>query len=159
MYFLIACRILAQIWSRLLMLNSWLTYTLSKLAVLSHAGGAVDLSSYATGERLQRLGLIDGHDMTLEACVTKLTFLMGKGLKGPELKTAMVFLIVTIITYTSIFLFVGTNFKYFLCNRLIAQETNLRGELTSRSQLQKFYQPSQGLLSRLELWTAQVDTK
>ena len=34
--------------------------------------GAVDLSSYATGLELKKLGLIDGHDMTLEACVTKL---------------------------------------------------------------------------------------
>eukprot|EP00455_Lapot_gusevi_P030238 TRINITY_DN3249_c0_g1_i4.p1 TRINITY_DN3249_c0_g1~~TRINITY_DN3249_c0_g1_i4.p1 ORF type:complete len:343 (-),score=95.51 TRINITY_DN3249_c0_g1_i4:68-1066(-) len=51
--------------------------------------GSVNLSSYATGIQLRNLGLIDGHDMTIEACVTKLAYLMGHGLRGAELKEAM----------------------------------------------------------------------
>jgi len=35
------------------------------------------------------LGVIDGKDMTVEACVTKLAYLMGRGLRGDELKKAM----------------------------------------------------------------------
>lgn len=51
--------------------------------------GSVDMSQYATGHALLRLGVIDGRDMTVESCVTKLSHLMGIGLRGRELKQAM----------------------------------------------------------------------
>lgn len=51
--------------------------------------GSVQLGSYATGIQLKQLGLIDAHDMTIEAIVTKLSYLLGRGLKGEELTEAM----------------------------------------------------------------------
>ena len=51
--------------------------------------GHVDLSAYATGHALLSLGLIDGRDMSIEACCTKLSYLMGRGLRGHKLKQAM----------------------------------------------------------------------
>jgi len=51
--------------------------------------GFVNLKQYATGYSLYMLGVIDGKDMTVEACVTKLAYLMGRGLRGDELKKAM----------------------------------------------------------------------
>ena len=49
--------------------------------------GSVTLGAYETGVEMKTLGLIDASDMTLEACVTKLAYLMGKGMRGAELKT------------------------------------------------------------------------
>jgi len=51
--------------------------------------GTVDMSQYATGNVLRQMGVIDGRDMTVEATVTKLAFLLGAGLRGQQLKTAM----------------------------------------------------------------------
>lgn len=51
--------------------------------------GSVDMTQYATGNALRQLGVIDGRDMTTEATVTKLAYLVGRGLRGSALKTAM----------------------------------------------------------------------
>jgi len=63
--------------------------------------GSVDLTQYEGGATINKLGMIDGKDMTIEACTCKLAYLMGRGLRGQRLKAAM--------------------------------ETDLRGELTSKS--------------------------
>ena len=51
--------------------------------------GSVDMAEYATGTGLGGWGIIDGRDMTVEACVCKLSYLMGRGLRGAQLKAAM----------------------------------------------------------------------
>ncbi len=42
--------------------------------------GTVNMSGYATGKALSQAGVISGHDMTLEATLTKLHFLLSKNL-------------------------------------------------------------------------------
>jgi L-asparaginase/Glu-tRNA(Gln) amidotransferase subunit D len=51
--------------------------------------GRVDMTQYATGSALASVGVIDGQDMTTEATVTKLAYLVGKGLRGIQLKREM----------------------------------------------------------------------
>lgn len=51
--------------------------------------GSTSLNSYEGGNYMKSLGVIDGLDLTVEACTTKLAYLMGRGLRGPALKQAM----------------------------------------------------------------------
>ena len=52
-------------------------------------GGAVAMHLYETGRRLQDIGVICGYDMTTEAAVTKLMWLLGQGFTGEELSQNM----------------------------------------------------------------------
>jgi len=51
--------------------------------------GSVDLGDYATGSVLARAGVISGFDMTVEAALTKLVYLFGRGLSCDEVKAQM----------------------------------------------------------------------
>lgn len=51
--------------------------------------GSVDLGDYATGSALARAGVISGFDMTVEAALTKLVFLFGRGLTPDEVRRQM----------------------------------------------------------------------
>ena len=47
--------------------------------------GTVNMSGYATGNALSQAGVISGHDMTLEAALTKLHYLLSQNLSYEEL--------------------------------------------------------------------------
>jgi L-asparaginase len=52
-------------------------------------GGSVELGKYETSQPLQQIGVISGHDMTFEAAITKLMFVLGQGL-DPEATRSMI---------------------------------------------------------------------
>jgi len=52
-------------------------------------GGAVEHGKYQASVPLSEAGVVSGHDLTLEAAVTKLMFLLGQGYSGTRLKTAI----------------------------------------------------------------------
>ncbi|MBN2214439.1 MAG: asparaginase [Bacteroidales bacterium] len=47
--------------------------------------GRVEMEMYETGLRLSNAGVIGGHDITTEAAVTKLMYILGQGLTGRDL--------------------------------------------------------------------------
>ena len=49
-------------------------------------GGAVNMGRYSTGNELENAGVVSGKDMTTEAAITKLMFLLGQGLEPEEIK-------------------------------------------------------------------------
>lgn len=53
------------------------------------ANGGVQPFRYASGLELAQTGVVSGHDLTSEAAITKLMYLLGKGLSVPEVKEEM----------------------------------------------------------------------
>lgn len=51
--------------------------------------GAVSLGSYATGQALEDVGLVSGYDMTVEAALTKMFYLFGKGYTHKKVRSLM----------------------------------------------------------------------
>ncbi|TKC12081.1 asparaginase [Pedobacter polaris] len=49
-------------------------------------GGSVQLGLYETSRKLQKMGILSGSDLTFEAAVTKLMYLLGQGLSTAEVK-------------------------------------------------------------------------
>lgn len=49
-------------------------------------GGSVDMGKYETSAALEQIGLVGGYDITTEAAIMKMMFLLGQNYKGDELK-------------------------------------------------------------------------
>ncbi|WP_163718473.1 asparaginase [Mangrovibacterium lignilyticum] len=75
----------------------WFTRLIKKAArlrilivtVTQCEGGAVKMGHYQTSKELLNSGVISGKDMTTEAAVTKLMFLLGQGLSEDDIKLYM----------------------------------------------------------------------
>ncbi|MCL2167963.1 MAG: type I asparaginase [Lentimicrobiaceae bacterium] len=52
-------------------------------------GGTVEIGRYGASVLLKKIGVISGHDITTEAAVAKLMYLLGEGLTNEELKYYM----------------------------------------------------------------------
>lgn len=59
------------------------------VAITQCIGGSVELGRYATSSHLVELGVVAGYDLTFEAALTKLMFLLGKGLSNEQIKIQM----------------------------------------------------------------------
>ncbi len=53
------------------------------------AGGNVEMERYETGRQLIEAGVVSGNDSTVEAALTKLMYLLGKGLPTEEVRRLM----------------------------------------------------------------------
>jgi L-asparaginase len=77
--------------------KKWLIDSLSKataegkiiINITQCAGGSVHMELYETGMQLLEAGVISGKDSTVEAAITKLMYLLGKGLPTEEVRRLM----------------------------------------------------------------------
>lgn len=75
----------------------WLTQELARASndgkiivnITQCAGGTVEMARYETGRQLIEAGVVSGHDSTVEAALTKLMYLLGKGLSTEEARRLM----------------------------------------------------------------------
>ena len=58
-------------------------------AITQCSGGGVDLTRYAVGRELAAAGVIDGSDLTVEAAIAKLGYLLDRGASGSSLRALM----------------------------------------------------------------------
>jgi L-asparaginase len=51
--------------------------------------GEVDMTKYETGQKLLEAGVLNGYDLTTEAGLTKLMFLLGMGIQNEEIRSCL----------------------------------------------------------------------
>ena len=73
----------------IMMLQDAIANGLFILNITQCKGGAVEHGKYQASVPLSKAGVVSGYDMTLEAAVTKLMFLLGQDYSGTKLKAAM----------------------------------------------------------------------
>ena len=61
----------------------------TNLNITQCGGGKVSMELYETGLRLQKIGVLCGHDMTTEAAVTKLMYVLGLGLSDEQTRALL----------------------------------------------------------------------